>query len=217
MLAPALLHSLQCCLLGFLASVTIGVPLSLLLSAARVIRTPIAPILSAIQSLPAAALVPVAVVCLGNSERAVCTVVLLGAVPAIATGTLASLDQIPPLLRRAGRSMGATGPTCIRHVLLPAALPGLVTALEQGWTFGWCALMTAELITATPLPGIGHLLDDGRRSGHLSQVLAATAVILAVGVLVESVAFAPARRYVLLTGPDGVVRSPPPAACASLP
>ncbi|MFD4659876.1 ABC transporter permease [Kitasatospora sp. NPDC058444] len=196
-LAPALLGSLRRCLAGFLASMAIGVPLGLLLSAAPVLRTPIAPVLSAIQSLPAAALVPVAVVGLGNSERAVYTVVLLGAVPAIAAGTLASLDQVPPLLRRAGRSMGAAGPAYVRHILLPAALPGLLSALEQGWTFGWRALMTAELITATPLPGIGRLLDEGRKGGHLSQVLAATAVILAVGVLVESAVFAPLRRRAL--------------------
>ncbi|MBV6702876.1 ABC transporter permease subunit [Kitasatospora aureofaciens] len=198
-LAPALLHSLRRCLTGFLASAAIGVPMGLLLSTTAVLRTPIAPILSAIQALPAAALVPVAVMCMGNSESAVYAVVLLGAVPAIASGTLTSLDRIPPLLRRAGRSMGATGFGYVRHVLLPAALPGLVTALEQGWTFGWRALMTAELIAATPLPGIGHLLDDGRRSGRLSLVLAATAVILAIGVLVEAAAFAPVSRHVLRT------------------
>ncbi|WP_079191882.1 ABC transporter permease [Streptomyces sp. CB00455] len=196
-LAPALLHSLARCLLGFLVSAAVGVPLAFLLHALAVLRTPVAPILSAVQSLPAAALVPVAVIALGHSESAVYTVVLLGAVPAITVGVLSSLDQVPPLLLRAGRSMGATGIARVRYVLLPAALPGLVTALQQGWTFGWRALMTAELIATAPLPGLGRMLDHGRQSGRLSPVLAATALILVVGVLAETAVFAPVTRRVL--------------------
>ncbi|MHC0430584.1 ABC transporter permease [Streptomyces sp. O3] len=196
-LLPGLGHSLLRCLVGFGASAAIGVPLGLLLTRVTPLRTVLGPILSAVQSLPAAALVPVAVIALGDSEGAVYAVVLLGAVPSIAVGVTAAVDQVPPLLLRAGQSMGATGVRGALHVLVPAALPGLVTALRQGWTFGWRALMTAELITATPLPGIGRMLDAGKQSGELSLVLAAVLLILVVGVLVESAVFAPLERRVL--------------------
>ncbi|PJE93798.1 ABC transporter permease [Streptomyces carminius] len=196
-LLPALGHSLLRCLTGFAASVAIGVPLGLLLTRLAMLRTVLGPILSAVQSLPAAALVPVAVIALGNSEGAVYAVVLLGAVPSIAVGVTAAVDQVPPLLLRAGRSMGAGGLTGAVHVLVPAALPGFVTALRHGWTFGWRALMTAELITATPLPGIGRMLDAGRQSGEMSLVLASVVLILAVGVAVESALFSPVERRVL--------------------
>ncbi|MBL0801658.1 ABC transporter permease subunit [Streptomyces albidoflavus] len=196
-LAPALLHSLGRCLLGFVCAVAIGAPLGLLLHRFTLARLTTAPALSAVQSLPAAALVPVAVLCLGPSDTAVLGVVLLGAVPSVAVGVLGALDQVPPLLVRAGRTMGATGARSVRYVLLPAALPGVVAAVRQGWTFGWRALMTAELISGTALTGVGGLLDAGRRSGSLSQVLAATALILAVGVAVEVLAFRPVERRVL--------------------
>lgn len=196
-LAPALGHSVLRCLVGFGASALIGVPLGLLLTRVHMLRTVLGPILSAVQSLPAAALVPIAVIALGPSEGSVYTVVLLGAVPSIAMGVAAGVDQVPPLLLRAGRSMGAGGFAGSRHVLLPAALPGLIAALRQGWTFGWRALMTAELITATPLPGIGRLLAEGNAAESMSQVLAAVALILAVGVLVESALFTPIERRVL--------------------
>jgi NitT/TauT family transport system permease protein len=196
-LLPSLGHSLLRCLAGFTASAVIGVPLGLLLTRFAALRTVLGPILSSIQSLPAAALVPVAVIALGNSEGAVYAVVLLGAVPSIAVGVIAAVDQVPPLLLRAGKSMGAVGFGGAAHVLVPAALPGFVAALRQGWTFGWRALMTAELITATPLPGIGRMLDAGKQSGELSLVLAAVILILAVGVLVESAVFAPVERRVL--------------------
>lgn len=196
-LLPALGHSLLRCLAGFAASVAIGVPLGLLLTRLAPLRTVLGPILSAVQSLPAAALVPVAVIALGNSEGAVYAVVLLGAVPSIAVGVTAAVDQVPPLLLRAGRSMGAGGLNGAVHVLVPAALPGFVSALRQGWTFGWRALMTAELITATPLPGIGRMLDEGRQGGEMSLVLASVVLILAVGVVVESLLFSPVERRVL--------------------
>ncbi|GHH57016.1 ABC transporter permease [Streptomyces candidus] len=196
-LGSGLLHSLGRCLAGFAASAAVGAPLGLLLHRFGFLRVPIAPVLSAFQSLPAAVLVPIAVICLGTSRGAVYMVVLLGAVPSVATGVLSALDQVPPLLVRAGRSMGATGAAGVRHVLLPAALPGVVAALRQGWAFGWRALMTAELMTASPLPGLGQMLDAGRRSGRLSLVLAAAVAVLAVGVLVEVGVFGPVQRRVL--------------------
>ncbi|NBM20882.1 ABC transporter permease subunit [Streptomyces sp. GC420] len=196
-LLPALGNSAARTALGFGASVLVGAPLGLFVARYAVLRTIVAPVLSAFQALPAAALVPMAVIALGDSERAVYAVVLLGAVPSIAMGLLSAVDQIPPLLRRAGRTMGATGRLAVRKVLLPAALPGLIAALRQGWTFGWRALMTAELITATPLPGVGRILGAGKESGDAAVVLAAVALILAVGVLVESVVLAPLERRVL--------------------
>ncbi|MEE1926826.1 ABC transporter permease [Streptomyces sp. TRM 70351] len=196
-LLPALGHSVLRCLIGFTASAALGVPLGVLLTRVAALRTVLGPVLSALQSLPAAALVPVAVIALGPSEGAVYAVVLLGAVPSIAVGVAAGINQVPPLLLRAGHSMGATGSRGALHVLLPAALPGLISALRQGWTFGWRALMTAELITATPLPGIGRMLAEGNAAESMSGVLAAVALILAVGVLVESALFTPLERRVL--------------------
>lgn len=196
-LLPAVGHSLLRCLIGFGASVAVGLPLGLVLARVGPLRTVLQPILSSVQSLPAAALVPVAVIALGPSEGAVYTVVLLGAVPSVAVGVLSAVDQVPPLLLRAGTSMGAGGLRGAAHVLVPAALPGFVAALRQGWTFGWRALMTAELITATPLPGVGRMLADGNDRGDLSLVLAAVVLILAVGVLVEAALFSPVERRVL--------------------
>jgi NitT/TauT family transport system permease protein len=196
-LLPAVGHSLLRCLVGFGASAVIGIPLGVLLTRLAPVRTVLGPILSSLQSLPAAGLVPIAVIALGNSEQAVYAVVLLGAVPSIAVSVAAGIDQVPPLLLRAGTSMGATGLRGSLLVLVPAALPSFIAALRQGWTFGWRALMTAELITATPLPGIGRMLSAGKEARSMSLVLASVLLILAVGVLVESALFAPVERRVL--------------------
>jgi NitT/TauT family transport system permease protein len=70
----------------------------------RFVRAAIGPILSGLQSLPSAARVPPAVIWLGLDDKMTYAAVLLGAVPSIANGPVAGVDQIPPLfLRPAGR------------------------------------------------------------------------------------------------------------------
>jgi NitT/TauT family transport system permease protein len=198
-LVSSLSHSLLRTVAGFAASVVVGGLTGLLIHRFQPVRSTLSPVLSALQSLPAAGLVPLAVVVLGESESAVYAVILLGAAPAVALGLAGALRQIPPVLLLAGRSMGARGAAHVRHVLLPAALPGLVAALRQGWTFGWRALMTAELVTVTPLAGVGQILDAGRQRDDTALVMAAVVLILVIGIAVESAVFTPIERRVLRT------------------
>ncbi|MEV8309221.1 ABC transporter permease subunit [Streptomyces flavidovirens] len=205
-------NSLLRCLYGFGASVLVGVPLGVLVALWAPLRVTLRPLLAAVQSLPAACLVPMAVVVLGESESAVYAVVLLGAVPSLAVGVAGALDQVPPLLLRAGESLGSAGLHRVVRLLAPAALPGLVAAVRQGWTFGWRALMTAELITSVPLPGVGAILDEGKRNDDPVLVFTAAGAILAIGLLVEWLVFAPWERRVLRARGLGAMPSPRPAA-----
>lgn len=184
---------------GFLLAVLLGTPLGLLLARVRPVRRAIGPLVTGLQSLPSVAWVPAAVVAFGVGEGAVYAVVLLGAVPSVANGLVAGIEQVPPLLTRAGRVLGARGLAAARHVLLPAALPGYVAGLRQGWAFSWRALMAAELIVSSPRlgQGLGQLLDQGRRLSDLTVVLAGIVGILLVGVVVELCLFAPVERRVL--------------------
>jgi NitT/TauT family transport system permease protein len=141
--------------LGFLFSVLIGTPLGLLVARVRPVRTAIGPVLSGLQSLPSVAWVPASIILFGLSDATIYAVVLLGAVPSIANGLVAGIDQVPPLYLRVGRVLGARGLDSVRHVLLPAALPGYLAGLKQGWAFSWRSLMAAELITLSPEIGMG--------------------------------------------------------------
>ncbi|MFI9765972.1 ABC transporter permease [Streptomyces sp. NPDC052415] len=191
--------SMQRGALGFAAAVVIGTALGLLLGAVRSLRVGIGPVLSGLQSLPSVAWVPAAVVWFGLTDATIYAVVLLGAVPSIANGLLAGVDQVPPLYLRAGRVLGATGPAQVRHVLLPAALPGYLAGLKQGWAFSWRSLMAAELIASSPELGLGlgQLLENARTYQDMALVLATIAEILVVGIAVDLMLFAPLERRVL--------------------
>ena len=136
--------------LGFLASLAVGTVLGLAMWKSRWLRAALGPFVSGLQSLPSVAWVPAAIIWFGLSDAAIYAVVLLGAVPSIANGLLAGFDQVPPLLDKVGRVLGLGTIGRIRHVLLPAALPGYLAGLKQGWAFSWRSLMAAELITYSP-------------------------------------------------------------------
>ncbi|MDT7550468.1 MAG: sulfonate transport system permease protein [Actinomycetota bacterium] len=198
-----LLHAMATSLtrggLGFLAALAIGTPLGLLIARVRPIRRGIGPLVSGLQSLPSVAWVPAAIIFFGIGDAAIYSVVLLGAIPSIANGMVSGIDQVPPLYERVGRVLGARGLSAARHVLLPAALPGYVGGLRQGWAFSWRSLMAAELIVNSPElgQGLGQLLDAGRTLSDMSLVFAGILGILVVGIAVELCVFAPLERRVL--------------------
>lgn len=186
-------------LLGFVAALAIGTPLGLIVARVPFVRAAIGPILSGLQSLPSVAWVPAAVIWLGIEDSAMYAVILLGAVPSIANGLVAGIDQVPPLYLRAGRTIGATGLRGAWYILLPAALPGYVAGLKQGWAFSWRSLMAAELIASSPDLGVGlgRYLENMREGSDMAGVFLGILLILVVGIAIDLLIFSPLERWVL--------------------
>ena len=186
-------------LLGFCFALVIGTPLGLIVARVKFIRAAIGPILSGLQSLPSVAWVPPAVIWLGLNNSMMYAVILLGAVPSIANGLVSGVDQVPPLFLRAGRTLGATGLKGTWHIVLPAALPGYVAGLKQGWAFSWRSLMAAEIIASFPDLGVGlgQLLENGRNASDMAMVFEAILLILIVGIAIDLLIFSPLERWVL--------------------
>lgn len=184
---------------GFLAALVVGTLLGLLMARVTFVRAAIGPFVSGLQSLPSVAWVPAGIIWFGIGESVMYFVILMGAVPSIANGLLAGIDQIPPLYGRVGRVLGARGLDAMRFVTLPAALPGYLAGLKQGWAFSWRSLMAAELIAQSSRIGLGlgQYLDEGRQLSDMGIVVSGIAVILAVGVGIELLVFAPVERRVL--------------------
>ncbi|MCG6493037.1 ABC transporter permease [Kitasatospora sp. A2-31] len=184
---------------GFLVALAIGTPIGLLVARVRPVRAALGPVLSGLQSLPSVAWVPAAVIWLGINDSMMYAVILLGAVPSIANGLVAGIDQVPPLFLRAGRTIGATGLNGARHVLLPAALPGYLAGLKQGWAFSWRSLMAAELVASSPDLGLGlgRYLENQREFSDMAGVLLGILLILFVGIAIELLVFTPVERRVL--------------------
>jgi NitT/TauT family transport system permease protein len=195
----AMLNSVGRGLLGFALAIVIAVPLGLVIARVAPLRTALTPLLSALQTLPSVAWVPAATLWFGATDATVYVVVLLGGVPSIAMGLISGLDQTPALYVRVGQVLGFRRFALARFVLLPAAAPAFLAGLRQGWAFAWRSLLAAELIIAAadPSDGLGRLLQSGREAEAMTEILAAVAAILVIGLLIESLLFAPLERRML--------------------
>jgi len=170
---------------GMVVAAGVGTLIGVWMASKRWVQDSIGPLVAALQAVPPIAWLPLAILWLGFTERAVVFVVIVGALPAIAMATAASIRQVPPLLVRAGRTMGAHGWALYRHVVVPAAVPGYVQGLRQGWVFAWRSLMAGELIVAGGR-GLGHALDRAGRGFDAPTVLALMVAIAAIGILIDS-------------------------------
>ncbi|MFL4475807.1 ABC transporter permease [Paeniglutamicibacter sp. MACA_103] len=198
-LAEAVFTSLQRGVLGFALALAIGTPLGLLLSASSTLRRGLGPLVSGLQVLPSVAWVPAAIIWFGLTDATVFFVVLMGATPSIVNGFLSGVDMVPPQYRRLGTVLGASRTQQLLRIVLPAALPGYLAGLKQGWAFSWRSLMAAEIIAVGGSIGfgLGSLLQQGRDLSQMAVVVSAILAILAVGIAVELLVFAPLERRLL--------------------
>lgn len=204
----AVVTSLERGVFGFLLAVAIGTPLGLLLAEVRFVRRALGPLVSGLQVLPSVAWVPAAILWFGVTDATIYFVVIMGAAPSIANGLVSGIDQVPPQLRRVGRVLGASPFEQAILVVLPAALPGYLGGLKQGWAFSWRSLMAAEIIATggTIAFGLGAMLSQSRDLADLAAVLTTILAILAIGIVIELLGFRPIERGLLrrrgLTGSD---------------
>jgi NitT/TauT family transport system permease protein len=189
-LAGGIVITLQRAAFGFFVALVIGVVLGLLVSRSKLLRSAIGSLITGLQTMPSIAWFPLAILLFKLSENAILFVLVLGAAPAIANGLISGIDQVPPVLLRAGRVLGARGWTAYRHVIMPAALPGFVGGLKQGWAFAWRSLMAGELLViVSGANSVGVRLQLARELLDAPQVLAIMLVILIIGVLVDALFF----------------------------
>jgi NitT/TauT family transport system permease protein len=189
-----LLHAMQITLTraleGYFVALGIGAVLGVAVARNRIARQAFGSLITGLQTMPSIAWFPLAIVLFGLNEAAIFSVVILGAAPSIANGLISGIDQIPPVLLKAGRSMGAKRTALWRHVILPAALPGFVGGLKQGWAFAWRSLMAGELIV-----NIGHkhslglLLDVDRTNTAYVSMMAVMVLILVIGIVMDALVF----------------------------
>ena len=126
----------------------IGTALGFGLALNEFARRSIRPLVVALQITPFIAWLPLAVVWFGATERAVVFVTIVGAFPSMTLATIAAIRQVPPLLKRAGRTLGADGLAALPEGDLPRGAPRVMGGLQQAWGFAWKALMAGELIIA---------------------------------------------------------------------
>jgi NitT/TauT family transport system permease protein len=146
------------------------------------------------QALPSVCWTPFALLWFGLSEQAMTFVVIMGALFSITLGVDAGVKNTPPVYLKAARNMGARGFAMVWQVVLPAALPMMISGLKQGWSFAWRSLMAAELIYQSI--SLGYLLQSGRDTSDVPAMFAVMLIIIVLGITINGVIFDPLERTV---------------------
>jgi len=186
------LASLRRIFLGYAISLLLGVLLGLAISRNRLIAETLGSLILGLQTLPSICWLPLALLWFGLNESAIVFVVVMGALLSITSATESGIKNAPPLLIKAGQNMGATGGRLLIEVVVPAALPSILSGMKQGWSFAWRSLMAGELLYGSV--GLGNLLTVGRELNDMSQVVAVMLIIVVIGLAADYLVFSRLER-----------------------
>jgi len=151
------------------------------------LRAAFGSLITGLQTMPSIAWFPFAIILFGINTTAILFVIVLGAAPSIANGLIAGVDYTPPILLRAGATMGLRRLSLYRHLILPASLPAVVAGLRQGWAFAWRSLMAGELLVIIAnQPSLGVLLSTDQDQADMQSATAIIIVILLIGIFVHT-------------------------------
>ncbi|MDR2113166.1 MAG: ABC transporter permease subunit, partial [Candidatus Accumulibacter sp.] len=114
----------------------------------------------------------------------------------LALNTYAGFLGVPETLRMAGRNYGLKGIRYVFQILIPAALPSILSGLKIGWAFAWRTLIAAELVfgASSGRGGLGWYIFQNRNELYTDRVFAGLATVIIVGLLVENLVFHSVER-----------------------
>ena len=165
--------SLRRILVGFVIGVAAGVALGSAMSASRVLRHLIDPVIEILRPLPPLAFIPLFIVWLGIGETPKEVLIIVGVVPLMAVMTVAALDEVPDDLRLCARTLGASRPYTLLHVQIRAALPFILTGMRLAMAGAWSSIVAVEMIAATS--GLGYMIMQA--GDYLDTALAFAGII----------------------------------------
>jgi ABC-type nitrate/sulfonate/bicarbonate transport system permease component len=165
--------------IGFVTGGALGVGLGLAAGSLRPVRDLVEPVIEMLRPIPPLAVLPLFIVWVGIGEPSKIGFITYATFFPIFLTTVTGVRQIDPLLLRAARSLGARGPRLFVRVILPAALPDILTGLRLGVALAFFVIVISEFIGAEH--GLGYLINDGRNFFLVPQMLGAAVVLGLLG------------------------------------
>ncbi|KRB82174.1 ABC transporter permease [Noviherbaspirillum sp. Root189] len=191
--------SLSVLLQGYAAGVLGAFILTSLAASTQLGRDLLETLTSMFNPLPAIALLPLALLWFGLGQGSLIFVLVHSVLWPLALSTYAGFRGVPETLRMAGRNYGLRGIRLVLHILVPAALPSIVSGLKIGWAFAWRTLIAAELVfgTTSGKGGLGWYIFQNRNELYTDKVFAGLAMVILIGLLVENLVFGVLERISL--------------------
>ncbi|MDA8496575.1 taurine ABC transporter permease TauC [Citrobacter sp. Igbk 17] len=175
--------SLARIVIALLAAVLLGVPVGIAMGLSPTIRGILDPIIELYRPVPPLAYLPLMVIWFGIGETSKILLIYLAIFAPVAMSALAGVRSALLVRVRAAQSLGASRVQVLWFVILPGALPEILTGLRIGLGVGWSTLVAAELIAATR--GLGFMVQSAGEFLATDVVLAGIAVIAVIAFILE--------------------------------
>jgi NitT/TauT family transport system permease protein len=173
--------------IGYALVMLIGIAGGVLLGRIPLVDQAMGSLAVALHAIPGAAWVPLSIIWFGMTEQAVIFTILLGAGGIVMVNTESGMREVPPVVARAAKTLGAKGLRYFWFVAVPSAIPKMVDGLRLAWAFGWRALMAGELLTS--VNGLGQRLSEVAKAQQLDQLLALMLLIALIGMAEDGLIF----------------------------
>lgn len=184
--------------MGYALSIAVGFGLGLAMALSATAANLLLPVLRFLYPIPGLAWTPLVIMWCGLGEKAVVMLIFLTAVWPVIYGAYDGFRNIPVKYLNVARQLGSTWPVRIRKVMLPAALPILISSLRISHGMGWRAIIGAEMIAA--LSGLGYMLNQAGELRRPDVVVLGMIVIAALSVVLDRILFHPLERRLARKG-----------------
>lgn len=190
-LAASATSSLWILLKGYTIAIAIGLTLVSLAISNSFVSEALSTLTAMFSPLPAIALLPLAMLWFGLGEKSLIFVLIHSVLWAFALATLTGFQSVPETLCLVGRNYGVRGLYYVFLILIPAALPSILSGLKIGWAFAWRTLIAAELVFGinSSAGGLGWFIFQNRNDLLTDKVFAGLAMVILIGLAVELLIF----------------------------
>lgn len=195
-LIEKIIISLKVLLQGYLAGAVCALVLTTLAVSTQLGRDLLNTLTSMLNPLPAIALLPLALLWFGIGQGSLVFVLVHSVLWPLALNMYSGFQGVPETLRMAGRNYGLHGLRYVLHVLVPGALPSILSGLKIGWAFAWRTLIAAELVfgASSGNGGLGWYIFQNRNELMTDKVFAGLATVIIIGLIVENIVFRSLER-----------------------
>ncbi|MDQ0319102.1 NitT/TauT family transport system permease protein [Pararhizobium capsulatum DSM 1112] len=183
--------SLQVLLTGYALGILAAAVLTMVAISTRIGEDLMVTLTAMFSPLPAIALLPLALIWFGLGSGSLVFVLVHSVLWAVALNTFSGFQSTSRTLRMVGRNYGLKGWRFVSRILIPAALPSIVTGLKIGWAFAWRTLIAAEMVfgVSSGQGGLGWFIFQSKNMLDIPAVFAGLLSVILIGLFVEGVLF----------------------------
>ncbi len=146
--------------------------------------------------LPSIALLPLAMIWFGLGNGSIIFVLVHAVMWSVALNTHTGFQSVSTTWRMVGQNYGLSKPAYVMKILIPGALPSILTGLKIGWAFAWRALIAAELVfgVSSSGGGLGWYIFQNKNLLEIPSVFAGLLMVIVFGLAVENLVFRTLER-----------------------